>query len=152
MSEELDTVNVLGRVSRQIVGLTAQTLSGHRSTVTIPQFRTLVVLYERPGITPAELTPVLQTSQPATSKMVRLLIDRGLIKAGRDGTDGRRRPLTLTDQGSALVRTVGEKRARKFAEMVKRLSDEEQKALRSGLEVLESGLGSILVSATPAAD
>ena len=54
-------------------------------------------------------------SQPALSRMVDRLAERGLVERQADPADGRGVRLSLTDAGSALQRKIGRRHARSVA-------------------------------------
>ncbi len=62
-------------------------------------------------------------SQPALSRLVDRLAERGLLERGSDPADGRGVRLSLTDAGRAVQRTIGRRHARSVARaMTARLS------------------------------
>jgi len=54
-------------------------------------------------------------SQPALSRLVDRLAERGLLERGSDPADGRGVRLSLTDAGRAVQRTIGRRHARSVA-------------------------------------
>ena len=62
-----------------------------------------------------ELNRHLLLSQPALSRMVDRLVDRGLVQRQTDPADGRGVLLALTDAGQALQRQIGRRHARGVA-------------------------------------
>jgi len=63
----------------------------------------------------SELNRHLLLSQPALSRMVDRLVDRGLVQRQTDPADGRGVLLALTDAGLALQRQIGRRHARGVA-------------------------------------
>lgn len=62
-------------------------------------------------------------SQPALSRLVDRLAERGLLERGSDPADGRGVRLSLTDAGRAVQRAIGQRHARSVAcAMTARLS------------------------------
>ena len=71
-------------------------------------------------------------SQPALSRMVDRLADRGLIQRQTDPADGRGVLLSLTEEGQALQRQIGRSHARDVAgAMTGELSPEELRQLEA---------------------
>jgi len=64
---------------------------------------------------PSELNRHVLLSQPALSRMVDRLADRGFIQRQTDPADGRGVLLSLTDAGRALQRQIGRSHARDVA-------------------------------------
>jgi DNA-binding MarR family transcriptional regulator len=63
----------------------------------------------------SELNRHVLLSQPALSRMVDRLVDRGLVQRQTDPADGRGVLLALTDAGRALQRRIGRQHARGVA-------------------------------------
>jgi len=71
--------------------------------VTLPQLRVLYQVRRTPGITTGELARAIGVTVSTTSGLVGKLADRGLIERSSAPGDRRQIPLTLTQQGEALV-------------------------------------------------
>jgi DNA-binding MarR family transcriptional regulator len=81
---------------------------------------------QRGPIRLGELHRHVLLSQPALSRMVERLAERGLVRREADPADGRGTLLSLTDQGRAAQRTVGRRHARSVASaMSAALTDKE---------------------------
>jgi DNA-binding MarR family transcriptional regulator len=63
----------------------------------------------------SELNRHVLLSQPALSRLVDRLADRGLVRREADPADGRGVRLSLTDAGRALQRQIGRRHARDVA-------------------------------------
>lgn len=80
----------------------------------------------------SELNRHVLLSQPALSRMVERLVDRGLVQRCADPVDGRGVRLFLTEEGRARQREVGRRHARDVARLVQaRVSADELAALHS---------------------
>ena len=71
------------------------------------QFWLLVALHERPGPSLRELAERRLMDSPTASRMVDLLVGRGLVVLEADPEDRRRRAIFLTARGTGLVRALG---------------------------------------------
>lgn len=71
--------------------------------ITLPQLRVLYQVRRTPGITTGELARAIGVTVSTTSGLVGKLADRGLIERSSAPGDRRQIPLTLTQQGEALV-------------------------------------------------
>jgi DNA-binding MarR family transcriptional regulator len=63
----------------------------------------------------SELNRHVLLSQPALSRMVDRLADRGLVSRAADPRDGRGVGLALTEEGTAVQRRIGRRHARRVA-------------------------------------
>jgi len=80
----------------------------------------------------SELNRHVLLSQPALSRMVDRLADRGLVQRQTDPADGRGVLLSLTDAGRELQRQIGRRHARGVASaMTTELSPEELRQLEA---------------------
>lgn len=79
-----------------------------------------------------ELNKRVLLSQPALSRLLDRLAERGLIHRGPDPADGRGMLVSLTDDGRAMQRRVGGRHAVDVARLVgSRLSAEEMLVLET---------------------
>jgi DNA-binding MarR family transcriptional regulator len=80
----------------------------------------------------SELNRHVLLSQPALSRMVDRLADRGFIARQADPADGRGVRLSLTDAGRAVQRQIGRRHARSVAgAMMARLNADELRQLEA---------------------
>ncbi|MBB3037121.1 MarR family winged helix-turn-helix transcriptional regulator [Hoyosella altamirensis] len=79
----------------------------------------------------AELNDHVLLSQPALSRMVERLVERGLIERTRDPFDGRGVRLALTDEGRKVQHQVGGRHAVSVARALRNaLTDDEMQELQ----------------------
>jgi len=84
--------------------------------ISMREYDVLYTLSKCPApIRPSELNRHVLLSQPALSRMVDRLADRGLIRREPDPADGRGIQLALTDAGRQLQRRIGRRHARSVA-------------------------------------
>jgi DNA-binding MarR family transcriptional regulator len=74
-----------------------------RSHVTLPQLRVLYHIRRAPGITTGELSRALGVTVSTTSGLVIKLVERGQVARTTTPGDRRQAPLSLTEDGAALV-------------------------------------------------
>lgn len=85
----------------------------------------------RSAIRLGELHQHVLLSQPALSRMVDRLVDRGLVGRATDPSDARGVLLSLTDDGREAQRRVGRRHARKVrAAMTETLTNDQLESLR----------------------
>jgi DNA-binding MarR family transcriptional regulator len=91
--------------SRAMVGVAARSLDGC-DDVTLPQYRTLVVLTYAGAHRLADLAESLQVSPSTATRMCDRLVRKGLITRTRDAVDRREVNLTVTNSGRKVVSDV----------------------------------------------
>lgn len=81
--------------------------------------RVLHFVGRNPGITVAELLAILRISKQSLARVLKDVVERGLVQQSRDAGDQRRRPLTLTHAGFQLEQSLSavqqERLSRAFA-------------------------------------
>ncbi|MFI6920133.1 MarR family winged helix-turn-helix transcriptional regulator [Nonomuraea spiralis] len=95
-------------------------------------FSTLSVLHTLASKGPMRLTDLTATEQlkqPALTSLVAKLERDGLVSRRPDPRDGRAVLLTLTEEGSGIVRSRRADRVSRVARLVEHLSDDERAAL-----------------------
>jgi DNA-binding MarR family transcriptional regulator len=102
-------------------------------------FSTLSVLHTLSRSGPlrlTELTATEQLKQPAITSLIAKLERDGLVSRRRDPRDGRAVLLSLTDEGSQVVRARHADRMAKLARLADRLDDQERAMLAASARVL----------------
>jgi len=104
--------------------------------VTSTQYGILVAIGERPGLDQVGVAQALGLDRSTTGMVVGLLEARGLLRRDRHATDGRRRVLTLTEEGTRLLQAVAPAAERARQRLLAPLSPEEAQALTGLLDRL----------------
>ena len=114
-----DVVTAVLTASRVLVGVSARSLDDVEETVTLTQFRTLVVLHAQGEINLARLAELLDVTSSTALRMIDRLLTSHLVTR-RENTANRREVLLgLTDAGERLVRQVTARRRRAIAAIVR---------------------------------
>jgi DNA-binding MarR family transcriptional regulator len=90
------------------VALTARALADASPglELTIPQWRALVVIADPGGARVGEVSTIIGSSLPSTSRLLRRLVRRGLVTLARDESDHRATRARLTDRGRAVREVI----------------------------------------------
>lgn len=107
--------------SRLLMSLSARSIASVDDSITIPQFRVLVVLETRGPMNLASLAQILDVQPSTVTRMVDRLVFADLIS--REASPRSRRELTvgLTARGEAVVREVTARRRREIAAVVEKM-------------------------------
>lgn len=70
------------------------------------EMQILMAVRYQPGLTVSQLRQQLGMTVPTFARMIGQLDTRGLIERQREGSDGRRRKLTLSTEGTALTDAI----------------------------------------------
>ncbi|MBT8163237.1 MarR family winged helix-turn-helix transcriptional regulator [Arthrobacter terricola] len=132
--------------SRALLGVIARSLAPVMDSVTLPQFRVLVVLSNFGPLRMGELAAHLGANQSSFSRFADRMVSGGLIE--RSASPGSRREIliSLTGKGQQVYAEVTDARRREISIVLERLSAAELEAVRTGFEVFARAAGE------PAAD
>ena len=128
--ESLDEVtDSLMTASRLLVAISARSIGLVDETITLPQFRTLVILANRGPVNLATLAGLLGVRPSTTGRMVDRLVITGLIERKPHPTSRREMIAGLTVRGREVVQQVTAHRRAEIA----RIADTMPAAERRGL-------------------
>lgn len=109
--------------------------AGHSLTPT--QLATLATVERHPGVTPGELAEHEKMQPPSMTRVISVLVERGLVERTPHPTDRRQVTVTCTEAGVELLRRERRMKEAWLAQRLKELSPEERAALRAAAPVLE---------------
>jgi DNA-binding MarR family transcriptional regulator len=109
-----DTVDVITEelltVSRLMIGLSAQALAEVDESITVQQFRSLMVLYKRGSTNLTTLAYQMGVQPSAAGRMVDRLVATGLVERSPHPTSRRELLGSLTPRGQQAVEELNERR------------------------------------------
>jgi DNA-binding MarR family transcriptional regulator len=129
--------------SRVLVSIAAASIAGVAEDLTLPQYRTLVVLQSRGPQMLQELASELQVAPSTATRMCDRLVRKGLID--RDVAAGSRREvrLSVTPAGRSIVTSVSRRRRARIRRIVDRMAPEQRDVLVSALAGFAEAAGEI---------
>jgi DNA-binding MarR family transcriptional regulator len=128
------------RLYQAYVSAWVRTVDG---TLTGPQFAVLVAVNEQPGLDQRSLAYAVSLDTSTMADVALRLEARGLIRRVADPTDGRRKLLELTPEGTQVLEDV-DRRARALDELLLEGLDEGARAeLLTTLQVLSDRWASL---------
>ena len=113
-----EVVDALLEASRAMVALAVRSLAGLDADVTLPQFRTLVVLAAHGPRRAIDVAAELGVNPSTGTRMCDRLVRKGLVRRARISGDRRVVRLTLTPAGEDLVNEVTRRRREELARIV----------------------------------
>lgn len=105
-----ELVTAVLTASRVLVAVAARSLAEHNESVTITQFRTLVVLANQPDLTLNQLADHLGVNASTAMRMINRLLKAELVSRRENPDDRREILLALSDAGRDIVDTVTNRR------------------------------------------
>ncbi len=132
--ESVDAItDALLSASRLLVAISAHSIAQVDESITIPQFRTLVILDRHGAMNLATLAGLLGVQPSTTGRMVDRLVGVGLIDRLPHPTSRRELVADLTPRGRNVVRRVTDQRRAAIARIVETLPATERHGLVSAL-------------------
>ena len=98
--------------------------------LTLQQLRVFAFILTRERLAISEVAEALGIRPNVATGIIQRLVDRGLIERREDPVDRRRRRLTVTDRGFALIDELKDIVLAKGRELLDRLGDEQLAQLR----------------------
>lgn len=140
--ESLDAItDSLLTASRLLVAISARSIGMVDETITIPQFRTLVILSNRGPINLATLATLLGVQPSATGRMVDRLVSAGMIDRLPHPTSRRELLAALTKRGREVVAKVTANRRAEIARIVEQMPPQDRHGLIRALRAFTAAGG-----------
>ena len=134
-------VDAVLRASRALVSITSTSLSAVNEDVTLPQFRSLVVLATAGPQTVSALADRLAVHASTMTRMCNRLVSRGLVVRAPSAVDRREVVIALTSTGTSVVENVMATRRRKLSEIVELMGDDDRIAVVVALNKFAQAAG-----------
>ena len=134
-------VDALLRASRALVGITARSIASVNGEVTLPQFRSLVVLATAGPQTVSALADRLAVHASTMTRMCNRLVTRGLVVRAPSAVDRREVVIALSNTGTSVVEDVMTARRRELDQVLQRMGDNDRRAVVVGLDKFARAAG-----------
>lgn len=136
-------VDAVLSASRVLVAVAARSLADVAEEVTLPQYRSLVVLASRGPQNLAGLAAAAGVAPATATRMCDRLVRKGLIRRREERGDRRHVRLALSGSGRALVDAVTERRRREIERIVSEIPEGEQVVLVQALGRFAAAAGEV---------
>lgn len=114
-------VTALLSASRALVGVSAASLAAVEETMTLTQFRTLVLLFQHGDSTIVRMADRLGVNPSSAQRQVDKLVRIGMVTRAENPADRRELMVALAPAGRTLVNTVTAKRRQALSRIVRRM-------------------------------
>lgn len=142
VDESLDAItDALLTASRLLVAISARSIALVDDTITIPQFRTLVILSNEGPVNLAKLAGLLDVQPSTIGRMVDRLVIAGLIDRKAHPTSRRELVAELTARGRRVVQKVTANRRDELARVVEKMPSRERRGLVRALAAFTAAGG-----------
>ncbi|QIS02209.1 MarR family transcriptional regulator [Nocardia brasiliensis] len=140
--ESVDEITeALLTASRLLVALSARSIASVDDTLTIPQFRTLVILSARGRSNVAALAGILGVRPSTATRMVDRLVAADLIDRKPNPNSRRELIVELTARGREIVAAVTQRRREEIAAVVAQMREADRHGLVNALTAFTAAGG-----------
>lgn len=147
MSTDDDSVDAITdallTASRLLVAMSARSIALVDETITIPQFRTLVILSSRDAINLATLAGLLDVAPSTTGRMIDRLVTAGLVDRRQHPDSRREVVVALTERGREVVDDVTARRREEIARVVACMPERQRRGLVQALTAFSDAGGEL---------
>ncbi|MEU8343938.1 DNA-binding transcriptional regulator, MarR family [Actinomadura meyerae] len=119
--------------SRLLVAISARSIAAVEETLTLPQFRMLVVLSSQGPSKLVALAEKLHVNPSTAMRMTDRLVAAGMVDRRASPHSGREVRIQLTETGREVVDTVTARRRDELAAIVARMTAEQRRSLVAAL-------------------
>jgi DNA-binding MarR family transcriptional regulator len=137
-----DLVDALLAASRALVAVAARSLAD-AGDITLPQYRALIVLATRPGITVGDLAAALDVHPSTATRLCDRLVAKKLVRRAQSPEDRRSIRLELAAAGTRVVEQVTGRRRRDLAAIAARMPAEAATAAVAALTAFAEAAGPV---------
>lgn len=134
--------------SRLLVAVSARSLAAVEETITLPQFRLLVLLDSRGVMKLSTLADLLDVNPSTATRMVDRLVTTGMIARQPNPVTRREVVVDLTTEGRRVVRGVTRRRRAAISRIVAKMSEDERRGLVDALTAFTEAGGEPAVTST----
>ncbi|WP_319450674.1 MULTISPECIES: MarR family transcriptional regulator [unclassified Mycobacterium] len=140
--ESLDAItDALLTSSRLLVAISARSIASIDETLTIAQFRTLVILSNEGPVNLATLASLLDVQPSTVGRMVDRLVTTGVIDRHAHPNSRRELVVELTGEGRRIVGEVTAQRRKEIARVVEEMPPRERHGLVRALTAFTTAGG-----------
>ena len=142
VDESVDAItDALVTASRLLVAISARSIAEVDESITIPQFRALVILSSRGASNLATLAGLLDVQPSTIGRMVERLVSAGLIDRQQHPNSRRELLVELTARGRDVDDTVTVRRRGEIARVVQAMPERERRGLVTALTAFTAAGG-----------
>ncbi|MCC9311416.1 MarR family transcriptional regulator [Kitasatospora sp. RB6PN24] len=132
-STEEDFVTAVLTASRVLVAISARSLGEVEDSLTLPQFRMLVLLHSRGAMSLSRLAEHLAVNPSTAMRMIDRLVASGMVARENSPQDKREVRIILTEDGIATVTDATERRRAEIARVIAKMPPRQRTGLINAL-------------------
>lgn len=138
-----DATDAVIAASRALVGVAARSLAATEDTVTVVQYRALVLLASRGDLNVGLLADALDIHQSTATRLCDRLVAKGLVDRHTSAESRRETVVALTAAGRAMLRTVTTRRRRDLRKIMTKLRPAQRAQLVEAFSTFAEAAGEV---------
>lgn len=144
MEDSVDSItDALLTASRLLVAISARSIAQVEESITVPQFRALVLLATRGPSNLASLATQLDVQPSTIGRMVERLVSTGLVDREPHPQSRRELVVSVSQRGRAVVDAVTQRRRQEIADVVAAMPARERRGLVTALTAFSKAGGEL---------
>lgn len=149
-AQDVDAVtDAVLTASRLLVAVSARSVAAVGESLTLPQFRMLVLLSGRGPLKLATIADLLGVNPSTVTRMVDRLVAARMVDRQTNPASRRENVVTLTDSGADVVRRATERRREEIAAIVAKMPASSRSGLVEALTAFAEAGGEPPVGSSP---
>ena len=134
-TESDSDIDAILRSSRAILSIAVKSLNEIEETITISQYRILVILGGRGDLPMSEIVKETSLAPASATRLCDDLLEKGFIERRAHPNDRRQVIVAITERGSLLLKRVTDSRRQMIREVVANLSEDDLKEVEEGFQL-----------------
>src|ERR1700733_3953284 len=122
----------------QVMRFVRKHIRSHRGGLSVPQFRTLILLESSPTKNLSAVAEFLGVSLPTASRIVTCMVRKGFVDRRECPDDRRHLELVLTTQGAAVMEKSRRATQQHLAQEMKSLSEADRCSMLKAMQLLHA--------------
>jgi DNA-binding MarR family transcriptional regulator len=118
-------------------------MQGHRSGLSVPQFRAMVMIANQPCISLSYVAENLALSLPTTSRIVTGLVNKGFLKRQPCADDRRQMSLGITSRGRSVLSGAWSAAQQSMADELEHFTPKQRASLVDAMQMVKKVFGSM---------
>jgi len=120
-----------------------RSMKNHRGELSMPQFRAMVIIANRPDVNLSCVAENMALSLPTTSRIVAGLVNKGFLKRNDSTADRRKMSLGITARGQSVLSGAWSAAQKSMAAELEQFTPSQRVAVAQAMQLVKKLFGSL---------
>jgi DNA-binding MarR family transcriptional regulator len=120
-----------------------RSMKNHRGELSMPQFRAMVIIANRPDVNLSCVAENMALSVPTTSRIVAGLVNKGFLKRNDSTADRRKMSLGITARGQSVLSGAWSAAQKSMAAELEQFTPSQRVAVAQAMQLVKKLFGSL---------